>query len=289
MSLKLQSKNALFKLLEVLPSGAGFAIYHHLQKLFSGDKILQKIKSTESSYSHFAEIAKKLKISIEGKHVMEIGSGWLPLMPYHFLLRGGAKQVFTYDINKHYSSRSIKKLNEIYKHKLGVDFEVQPPFSLPEKVRYFPNTNLSVEAPLKADVVFSRFVLEHVNLQDMYAIHQNLKKNLEKGSYIFHFISPSDHRAYVDKNLSLQDFLRYSEQEWRRRCTQFDYHNRLRLPQYLELFNELGFEVIYVGYDSAKPGSPAFQKFKKLNLHEDFKKYSDEELTAGSINIVLRV
>ena len=289
MSLKLQSKNALFKLLEMLPPNAGFAIYHYLQKLLSGDKILQKIKSTESSYSHLVEIANRLKVGIEGKDVMEIGSGWLPLMPYHFLFRGAAKRVFTYDINKHYSSRSIKKLNEIYKKKFEVDFEVQPPFFLPETLRYFPNTNLSKETSLQADIVFSRFVLEHVHPEDIYAIHQNLKRNLEKGSYIFHFISPGDHRAYVDKSLSLQDFLKYSEQEWMHRCTRFDYHNRLRLSQYLDLFNELGFEVVYLDYDSAKPGSPAYKSFKNVTLHEDFKSLSDEDLTAGSINIVLKV
>ena len=289
MSLKLQSKNILFKLLEVLPAKTGFSVYHNLQRLLSGDKILQKIESTHASFLHFVQIAEQLKISIVDKQVMEIGSGWLPLMPYHFLFQGAVKAVSTYDIAKHYRKSAIHKLNGIYMKKFRLEFEVKSPFLLPRAVKYFPNTDLRFEENLEANIVFSRFVLEHVDPKHIRAMHQRFKNELKEGSYIFHFISPSDHRAYVDKNLSLQDFLQFSEQEWRRRCTSYDYHNRLRLPQYVNLFEELGFEIVYLNYDFAKPGSSAFQRFKNVNLHQDFREFSNEELTAGSINLVLKV
>jgi hypothetical protein len=35
-------------------------------------------------------------------------------------------------------------------------------------------------------------------------------------------------------------------------------------------------------------GSKGYEKFKELKIHEDFKKYSDQELMAGSVNILLK-
>jgi hypothetical protein len=91
----------------------------------------------------------------------------------------------------------------------------------------------------------------------------------------------------VDKNLSLQDFLQYSEAEWKKKQTKFDYHNRLRLPQYLAIFKAAGLELLHVEYD--QPSAKTFNKFSAVPIHEDFKKFTDEELTAGSINVVLKV
>ena len=76
--------------------------------------------------------------------------------------------------------------------------------------------------------------------------------------------------------------------EWNKIQTKFDYHNRLRLPDYLEIFKKSGFEVLYVEHDTAKDNEEKYKKFKELKIHPDFKKYSEEELTAGSINVMLK-
>src|SRR5690606_37598238 len=104
--------------------------------------------------------------------------------------------------------------------------------------------------------------------------HQKFKKELPE-AYIIHLISPSDHRAYVDKKLSNQDFLRYGEKEWENRQTRFDYHNRLRLPQYLEIFNDLGYNIILLEFESANISSETYKKFKAVPLHDDYIKFSD--------------
>jgi hypothetical protein len=109
-----------------------------------------------------------------------------------------------------------------------------------------------------------------------------------KVSKSIHLISPSDHRAYSDSSLSLYDFLKYSNEEWDSIQTKFDYHNRIRLPQYLQLF-EKNFEIVSLEFDSCKEGSEQHRKFKKFKINELYENYSDEELTAGSIAILLKV
>ena len=135
--------------------------------------------------------------------------------------------------------------------------------------------------------MLSRFVLEHVPPHILQDIHDFLFSNLKSGSHILHLISPSDHRAYSDASLSLQDFLKYSEEEWNNIQTKFDYHNRLRLPQYLELFKN-DFEILFFEHDVINYESESFKKFEKLKIHNDFARYTDQELMAGSVNILLK-
>ncbi len=290
MSVKLKAKNTFFRILNMLPEKVGYSIYHRVQNCFDSNSTYYKINSSHNSYLTFERLAKEANISVLGKNVIEIGSGWLPLMPYFFKYMGKASRVETYDLNKHYNKHSIANLNLKFSEKFGISVKSagNGKFNLPTGIEYYPKTNLT-QIPVKnAEIVFSRFVLEHVNPLDIKKMHQKFKKEIPEAC-IIHLISPSDHRAYVDKNLSNQDFLRYSEQQWNKKQTRFDYHNRLRLPQYIQIFEDVGFEIISVEYEPAKENSETYNKFKTVPLHKDYLKYSDDELTAGSINLVLKL
>lgn len=281
-------KTSVFKILDGLPDRLGYFVYHQLQDLTAKLSIEDKIKSTEASYCLMKKIFDEQQISLENKTIVEVGSGWAPILPYFFVYDAAVKKVLTYDINKHYQQKSIKELNRIFEEK----YNNQPNplsgnFNLNEKVNYFPYTNVA-EGELKdADIIVSRFVLEHLSPKDITKMHQSFENKLKSGSYILHLISPGDHRAYSDKSISLYDFLKYSQQEWDAIQTKFDYHNRLRLPQYLEIVQQ-NFEMIHLEYTSCVPESLEYQKFEKINVHEDFKGFSFEEQTAGSINVLLK-
>jgi hypothetical protein len=290
MSFKLNSKTFLFQLLEKFPEKMGNRLYHKIQELFSEKSINHKIEESKNTYFDFQKLTGSLKIPISGKTLIEIGSGWLPIMPYFFKYLGKMRAVETYDLNKHYNQNSIRELNRLFAQKFNVNVEtsVGGKYPLPRDIKYHPNTNL-IHAQLPfAEIVFSRFVFEHVSPLDIKNMHLKFKKELKPGSHIIHYISPGDHRAYVDKSLSLQDFLQYSQAEWKKKYNRFDYHNRLRLPQYIEIFESLGFEIIHLEYSNPPLDSEVHKKFKSIILHPDFKKFSDEELTAGAINIVLK-
>lgn len=291
MSLKLKLKEGLFRILALLPEKQGFEFYHKIQDAVNGENMLQRVRSNENSYETFQRLLGDIKISLDGKNLLEIGSGWAPVMPYFMLYFGKARSISTFDLNRHFSKKNIARLNEVFASQYGMEVMLEPtePYFLPSNINYFPHTNLiNVDLP-EVDLVFSRFVLEHVKPEDIALMHQKFKRELKPGSTIVHLISPSDHRAYVDTNLSLQDFLQYSEAEWLKKQTKFDYHNRLRLPQYLAIFKESGMKISHVEYDQPQPDSSSRKKFKTLKLHEDFKGFSDKELMAGSINVVLKI
>lgn len=284
-------KTSIFKAISFLPDTLGSKIYHQLQNISENKNVEGKLKSTENTLNIFGRIFSNLGIDLRNKSAIEIGSGWLPISPYILIHKYNLKDVYSFDINNHYQTQNVLKFNSLFSKIYKCDIIVNPnnQYPLPENVHYFPSQNIiDVEIP-KVDIVFSRFVLEHVTPEDILKMHKKFKKSLDKGSYIVHFISPSDHRAYSDKSLSLQEFLKYSPKEWNSIQTRFDYHNRLRLPQYLDIFDSLNLEIAYISHDNPKPNSSQEQKFRNLKLHEDFLKYSEKELTAGSINIVLKI
>jgi hypothetical protein len=132
------------------------------------------------------------------------------------------------------------------------------------------------------DVMTTRNVLEHIPPGELELIHRQACQYLKPDGFIIHQISPSDHRAYTDKSLSLWDFLKYSQQEWDRIQTRFDYHNRLRLPDYFKLFTQCGFTISILSFKPARKGQQLPGK-----IHPDFSNFSPEELTAGSIIVIL--
>ncbi len=290
MSLKLKAKNILFRILNLLPGKVGYPIYHRVQQWFDSSDLHYKINSSYNSYLTFERLAKKADVSILDKRVIEIGSGWLPLMPYFFKYLGKASRVKTYDLNKHYNKKNINKLNRKFSEKFGlaVKSAENGKFNLPDGIEYYPKIDLAQIFIKNARVVFSRFVLEHVSPLDIKKMHLKFKKEIPEAC-IIHLISPSDHRAYAGRNLSNQEFLRYSEHKWNKKQTRFDYHNRLRLPQYIQIFEDLGYEILLLEYEPAKENSEAYRKFKSVPLHPDYQKYTDDELTAGSINVVLKL
>ena len=284
-------KTLIFKTLNTLPNKLGYSLYHQMQNFSENKNIEAKIKSTENTFNAFLNICSELKIDVKHKSVIEIGSGWLPIIPYFLIFKSNVRNVFTFDLYKHYQRKEILAFNSIFSkiYDYTIIPEVNNKFDLPTGVNYYPFQNIVYSEIPKAKIIFSRFVLEHITPEDIFEMHKKFKSSLNKGCYIVHFISPSDHRAYSDKSLSLQDFLKYSEKDWNKIQTKFDYHNRLRLPQYLEIFKSLDLEIAYISYDSIKNGSSQYDLFKKLEIHKDYKIYSEEELTAGSINIVLKI
>lgn len=289
--MKHTTKTLIFKSLDILPNKIGYSLYHAIQNYYDRVSIDGKIKSSEVTIDKVIAICDDLKIDLKNKTIFEIGSGWYPIMPYFFKYKCLVKKIFTYDINEHYQKKSILNFNAVFSRMYGYDVKVDSgnQYNLPSDISYFPSQNVVKVAIPQADIIFSRYVLSHVNPNDIVEMHKRFQKEYAKGTHIIHFISPSDLRQHGDKSISMQDFLKYSPKEWDKIQTKFDYHNRLRLPQFIEIFESLGYEVVYKSYTSVEPNSVNQKLFQELNLHEDYKKYSEEELTAGNIILVLKV
>jgi len=286
-------KSLIFKSLDVVPNKIGYGIYHQLQKFLNRNSVQFKTKTNKRSFDEALEILEKANISTKNKTILELGSGWAPIIPYFFTHFAAASNVVTYDINEHYDAKTIAKLNAHFKSEFDIDIVTEKgKYALPKNIKYYPNKNLANPKTLSndpVDIIFSRFVLEHIPPEELLRIHENFAQIISKNTAVLHMISPSDHRAYNDKSLSYYDFLKYSTEEWKKNHTKFDYHNRLRLPDYLKIFDEAGFKVISLDHDSCDKDSEKYKKFKELTLHKDFENYTEEELLAGSINVLLEL
>lgn len=274
-------KTAIFKFLEILPSKIGDGLYHYLQR-FKEKPISDEYMFQLDTIHRFVEILASKNLSFENKRIIEIGSGWLPILPYELIFKYKAKEVMTYDINNHYQRKKIYEFNKFYNQKCHTSLSSD----LPKTVKYFPRTNILSEKIEAGSVgaVVTRNVLEHIQPDELYRIHEQALNYLDpKDGIIIHQISPSDHRAYSDKSISLWEFLKYSQEEWGNIQTRFDYHNRWRMPQYLEMFQAYGFQILFLSYKPAKNGQKLPPK-----IHLDFSKYDHDELTAGNVIVVLK-
>jgi hypothetical protein len=245
------------------------------------------IAANTQSILKVEDILDKHGVNLTNQKVIEIGSGWYPIMPFLFKSKLKISKIISYDVNKHYSNRSIL-LTKKYFQEIKFKFIKSSNLNLPDFIDYYPKTNI-IHATLENEIslIFSRFVLEHVKPIDIQHMHEKFYKELNNDVKILHLISPSDHRAYSDKTLSYYDFLKYSPKEWDKIQTKFDYHNRLRLPEYLKIFKKIGFKISHLDYDTVNINSDKYKKYKELNLHSTYQKFNENELLAGSICLLL--
>jgi hypothetical protein len=281
-----QKKTLILQCIDKLPNRLGYFIYHKLQHSTLKD-IDGKLKAGRSSLKKIKEILDQYQIDLSHKDIIEIGSGWFPILPFLFKSEFNVNKIITYDINKHYSEQRVKLIKDYFKE--FISSESSKDLSLPDFIMYHPKTNfINAKSIENVDFIYSRFVLEHVSPEDIYSMHKKIANDYPDKIKVLHLISPSDHRAYSDKSVSYYDFLKYSKDEWDKIQTKFDYHNRLRLPEYLYIFKKAGFKISHIEHDHVDKTSEKYKKFKALKLHSDYSKFSEKEILAGSICVLLQ-
>jgi hypothetical protein len=285
-----RAKLAVQKAIAALPARVGDPLYHSLQRRGG-------LKPNCQSHCDFVTRCERLLGNgtawIAGKTVVELGSGWFPLTPL-LLAALGASEVHTFDLHEHYSrqriSEAARALRGFRQEFAGLPFLKQSEFSglLPSVVHYYPRSDLANSNGLpcgKIDLAVSRAVLEHIEPDAIARIHSSSHRWLAPDGVWVHLVSPSDHRAYSDKRLHLVDFLRYSESQWRRLSgNRFSYHNRLRRPQFVEIFASAGWRVAKQEF-SVPP--VVLNSISRVDIHSAFQGIPLQDLVASSLWFVL--
>jgi hypothetical protein len=159
---------------------------------------------------------------------------------------------------------------------------------LPDCIRYYPLTWVQNVRELPggpADLALSVSVLEYIPPDEICEILRISQQWLAPGALWFHLIGTSDDRARQDRALHPLDFLKYGEKQWLRISgNRYGYQNRLRQPQYRSLFEAAGWRV---EWESASFSKPAIATLDRVRIHDDFRKFSIEELSAGSLRFAL--
>jgi|GEM_PF-1207696 len=241
---------------------------------------------------------------IEGARVLEIGSGWVPVAPLLYRLAGAREVVLTDEYRLLHKASVLSAIDflisksEIISAALGLDdqaiarrLEVPRSGDLDAMLDALDFTYL---VPMRAgnigeplDIAYSHTVLEHIPPQVLSEIFATLHANMKKGGIFCNGIDNSDHRKNYDGNLSIVDFLKYSEFSWKLLCLHpQDYTNRLRHSDYFKLLDDAGFEVVE---SSVYVAQSAMQVIGGWELDERFKGKTQEDLCTTWSLILARV
>ena len=130
------------------------------------------------------------------------------------------------------------------------------------------------------DACISTNTLEHIPKEKILKIFHELHRILKDSGIVSAKIDYSDHYAHTDKNISLLNYLKYSEREWQKYNHSSHHQNRLRHYDYIAIFQSTGFELVEETLTFAEHNIPS-----QISTQFSGK---DENWKATSAHVVLR-
>jgi hypothetical protein len=241
--------------------------------------------------------------SIRGLHMVEIGTGWMPVFPICYAL-AGAERCITYDLYDHLSeARTLRMIERLRIHILAIAkasstsvADVQARYEQFSKSRtlsdllaatgitYRPNSDASRTSlpDHSTDTVYSNNVLEHVETGALKAIMRESARILKTGGIAVHDVNCGDHFAYSDASISQLHYLQYSSTEWERWNNSILYQNRLRPSDFIRIAEEAGLEVVL------RKSRPHPELLKQIPaIAPEFSRYAQEDLSSTSLALVV--
>jgi SAM-dependent methyltransferase len=243
--------------------------------------------------------------SIKDKAVLELGSGWEPIIPLLYYLKG-CDCVNLFDLNRLIEPISLKRCldyltvnaPEISKRLECSPEEIRSKLFLPQSARtldemlrhfrlkYFaPHDARTTGLPSSSiDVISSHTVLEHIPPSIIQEILTEFHRILKQEGKSCHLIDNADHWAQKDRSISAVNFLQFDETFWKViSLNRLDYQNRLRHNDYLDLFQKSGFKTVL---DRSFPLYKESDPSSKFKLAAKYGGKSIEELSTLSFFVV---
>lgn len=240
---------------------------------------------------HLVELLRTSGVDPAGD-VLEIGTGWLPIIPLLFRLAGARRLVLT-DVERLMDRQTIAGAKAVIRANLPAiatvldrsvaDLELtlaaDSPFDyrVPWDIRSHPASS--------ADIVFSRAVFEHVPPEALDRLTLELGRILRPRGVMAHAIDNSDHWQHRDRSLSRVNFLRYEDDWFWRLASVGGYQNRLRHGDYLRLFAAHGWTPIIA---EGVPDERCIKDLETLPLASSFRGRDHRDLSILTSYLVLR-
>ena len=232
---------------------------------------------------------------IPGSTVVEIGTGWVPILPLVFRM-AGASEIITVDQDRlmdrntflHAISSIHKNMDRLLRQ-TGIPKELFDLRRLPSRqeetlgtlcnqsgVTYKAPSDFMDLAPGSADFIVSRTVLEHIPEPALRNIFAHAAKVLRPGGMMCHEIDMSDHFEHRDKSISTVDMLGLDDAAWAPKIHDpQDYQNRLRRFEFGEILRDGGWEIVQM---DGEPYPPALDALKTMKLIPRYANVPHEEL-----------
>lgn len=240
---------------------------------------------------------------------LEIGTGWYPVVPVSFFLTGSEK-IYSVDISfltsKERLLTTLAKFKESYdKGSLKEHIALIPErYQTVEKI-LSNREHLSLEQMLEMlrisyliedarnlslesnsiDLVNSNNTFEHIYPEILTPILAEFKRVVKKNDGVMsHFIDMSDHFAHFDKSISIYNFLKFSDNQWRWIDNSIQPQNRLRYCEYKSIYQKL---EIPISEESFRPGNP--DELKEINVNEKYLQMPLEEIAISHCHFISKM
>jgi SAM-dependent methyltransferase len=198
---------------------------------------------------------------------LEIGGGWVPVVPSGLRLLGFGR-ILSADLHNRFRSEARQQLRDALASGQSADFLADPAF--PEHVSLLGG--LATLPGASVDFIFSNNTFEHIPRPELEALLGQCRRLLAPGGLMSHYIDMADHYSYFDPRISPWHFLRFSEAQWSWIENRIQSQNRLRLPQHRQLLAEAGFQLLAEERESG----PA-DAYPRTKVHPDFQQFTEEE------------
>lgn len=225
--------------------------------------------------------------------VVELGTGWIPIIP-NILQLCGAKQFIYTDVDRLMDHKTRNFAKELVMERVdeiesatridkrillkNADADRKEEFRCPPDLHRLPAERF--------DLIYSRAVLEHVQPGDILNILVESRRILKPDGLGIHLIDNSDHFEHRDKTLSRVNFLKYSDLIWWFACINIqNYQNRLRHSDYIELIKQTHYEILH---SSGEVDDKCVDDVRSMKLADRFLGYSAEDLSILQSEFVIK-
>ena len=111
---------------------------------------------------------------------------------------------------------------------------------------YAPINIIDLNEKEKFDAIISTNVIEHISKKHFEIILEKFRKIVKNDGILSFLVDYSDHYSHTDKNISSTNFLKYSEQEFKKYNTPLLFQNRLRHYDYIDIFKNKKFKILKI-------------------------------------------
>jgi SAM-dependent methyltransferase len=295
-------KGIVQKALSAAPGGT--RVNDLLQRTAGGLRDLEATVDSKviDDWTVLARQLRELDVQVRGAVLVEVGTGWFPVLPLCFVL-AGAQTCHTFDVERHLdpklTRRAVARLRvHLSRIADAAGAELDEVRARYEVVSAAPAVMTALEragvcyqapadaartglAPRSVDAVFSNSVLEHVPDGEIAEVLRESARILRRGGVSLHSVNCGDHYAYFDRSITPINYLKFSDRQWRMWNNRLLYQNRLRPVDFLQIAEAAGLEIVLSRFS---PKDKLLKLLPALEVAEQFKRYAPAQLCATSID-----
>lgn len=271
---------------------------HLLQRYVTGslelsDEIIDgKLRQLQRHVEHWREAGRSgAGDDLTGVRVLEIGTGWFPLVPVGLVLRG-ADRVWTIDTQSLLDRDRVMAVLRTYSDLLAADRIPATPSGLARlKSALARAGDLDADGLLgclgitpivgdarataleagSIDLFVSNNTFEHIPRQVLVDILSEFRRVAAPGALGSHWIDMGDHYKTFDSSITVLNFYKYPSWAWRLFNNELQYQNRLRASDFRAIHTESRWTIVREEHKLAP-----LEDLRRVRVAREFRDRYDE-------------